>query len=524
MDFPYFKNDFYSSSDSCCDEIALRDFDDESLQMDFQQQFPSLLELEDLCREAESVEQVSDEDFRNEDPVCVYLMQMGEYPRLSLKEELKITQKIERYRQEYCSQIFTSHFVQTGLLRIMDELLLRKCRLERTINVSITNASLKNRALEIIRLNLATLRTLYEQNQATYSQTFSKSQPMPVRRKLLKQMRRRDVKCRHLAYEMQLQLPIVRNLYESLKSIFERMQVLYLEVKRFENEASVSDSQSRMRQELHRLMRQTQMTPKMLKRFIEKTNKIQARYENFKRKLCAGNLRLVVSIAKNYQSRGISFLDLIQEGNTGLMKAIDKFQACRGYRFSTYATWWIRQAVTRSAANQARTIRVPLHVVGTMRKVREAHQKLIQQIEREPTMEEIARSTGIRLKEALTVLQMNRNLVSLDQPASRYDDSVIGDFIEDTREESPVERINCEAIRENLNELLFDLSYREREVIRLRYGLANGHLYTLDEVGRFFALTRERVRQIEIRAIKKLQHPTRFEALAEMMPDVEMEE
>ena len=145
-------------------------------------------------------------------------------------------------------------------------------------------------------------------------------------------------------------------------------------------------------------------------------------------------------------------------------------------------------------------------------------------IEREPTMEEISRSTGIRLKEALTVLQMNRNLISLDQPASRYDDSVIGDFIEDTREESPVERVNCEAIRENLNELLYDLSYREREVIRLRYGLANGHLYTLDEVGRFFALTRERVRQIEIRAIKKLQHPTRFETLAEMMPEIEIED
>ena len=505
MDFPYFKNDFYVSPDSCYDGVAIRDYEDESQQLDFQQQFPSLLELEDLCREAESTEPIPDEELRNEDPVCVYLMQMGEYPRLSLKEEQVITQKIERYRREYCTQIFTSHFVQTGLIRIMNELLMRKCRLERTINVSITNSHQKNRALEIIRMNLATLRTLYQQNQTAYPVAFNKSQPMQLRKKLLKQMHRRDVKCRHLAYEMQIQLPIVRNLYDSLKHLFERMQTLYLEVKRFESDPTAEETRSRMRHELHRLM-------------------LQARYENFKRKLCAGNLRLVVSIAKNYQSHGISFLDLIQEGNTGLMKAVDKFQAYRGYRFSTYATWWVRQAVTRSAANQSRTIRVPLHVVGTMRKVREAHQKLIQQIEREPTMEEISRSTGIRLKEALTVLQMNRNLISLDQPASRYDDSVIGDFIEDTREESPVERVNCEAIRENLNELLYDLSYREREVIRLRYGLANGHLYTLDEVGRFFALTRERVRQIEIRAIKKLQHPTRFETLAEMMPEIEIED
>ena len=275
MDFSYFKNDFYVSPDSGYDGIALRDFDEESQSLDFQQQFPSLLELEDLCREAESAEQqIPDEELRNEDPVCVYLMQMGEYPRLSLKEEQVITQKIERYRREYCTQIFTSHYVQTGLMRIMNDLLMRKCRLERTINVSITNSHQKNRAMEIIRLNLATLRTLYEQNQAAYPVAFSKSQPMQLRKKLLKQMRRRDVKCRHLAYEMQVQLPIVRNLYDSLKHLFERMQVLYLELKRFENDPDATETRNRTRKELHRLMRQAQMTPKMLKRFIEKTNKI----------------------------------------------------------------------------------------------------------------------------------------------------------------------------------------------------------------------------------------------------------
>ena len=326
-----------------------------------------------------------------------------------------------------------------------------------------------------------------------------------------------------LTAEMQLQLSVVRSLFESLKNISEQMSVLYLEMKRFQNDPMMRDAVSRMRRELHHFMAITHQSPRMLQRFVQKTEQIQKRYEDVKRELSAGNLRLVVSIAKNYQNRGVAFIDLIQEGNTGLMRAVDKFQFQKGFKFSTYATWWIRQAISRAIVNQGRTIRVPLHVVGAMKKVREARQNLIQQIEREPTIEEMAKSSGIRLSEAMTVLQMNRNLISLDQPVNRYDESVFGDFIEDKREESPMERINCEAIRERLNDLLFDLSYREREIIRLRYGLANGHLYTLEEVGQFFELTRERVRQIEAKAIRKLQHPTRYEKLADVMIESESE-
>jgi len=519
MDFSYFKEDDFSQADSFQDTVMLRGYDDYSHQNELQQRFPSLLELEELCSEAEVPQEISRED----DPVFIYLSQMGEFPLLSSGDERKIAQKIERYRMDFCRQVLSSYYVQNSIEKILEELMFRKRRLERTVNISITNSVQKHRAVSIIRQNLKTLQYLLHENQAAFPLAFRVSTPLRTRRQTLKEMTRRRLKCMRLTAEMQLQLSVVRSLFDALKNISEQMSILYLEIKRFEKDPLMQDAVSRMRRELHRFMAMTHQSPRMLQRFVQKTEQIQKCYEDVKRELSAGNLRLVVSIAKNYQNRGVSFIDLIQEGNTGLMRAVDKFQFQKGFKFSTYATWWIRQAISRAIVNQGRTIRVPLHVVGAMKKVREARQNLIQQIEREPTIEEMAKSSGIRLSEAMTVLQMNRNLISLDQPVNRYDESVFGDFIEDKREESPMERINCEAIRERLNDLLFDLSYREREIIRLRYGLANGHLYTLEEVGQFFELTRERVRQIEAKAIRKLQHPTRYEKLADVMIESESE-
>ncbi|NBW87418.1 MAG: sigma-70 family RNA polymerase sigma factor [Planctomycetia bacterium] len=233
--------------------------------------------------------------------------------------------------------------------------------------------------------------------------------------------------------------------------------------------------------------------------------------ENLKPRACsnlaAGNLRLVISIAKRYRNRGLSFLDLIQEGNSGLMRAVDKFEHARGFKFSTYATWWIRQAITRAIADQSRTIRVPVHMVDAMTRVRNMARGFLQQHGREATIEELAGVAGLTVEETECVWRMSRRPLSLDQPLGEGDEGSVGEFVRDRREEDPLQEINRQSLRASIGRALESLTYREREIIRLRFGLADGYSYTLEEVGSIFAVTRERVRQIEAKAVEKLRQP-----------------
>jgi RNA polymerase primary sigma factor len=274
--------------------------------------------------------------------------------------------------------------------------------------------------------------------------------------------------------------------------------------------------------ELRYLMRITYETPATLERRVSRVKTYRFAYDAAKRDLSAGNLRLVVSIAKKYRNRGLSFLDLIQEGNTGLMRAVDKFECERGFKFSTYATWWIRQAITRAIADQSRTIRVPVHMIDTMSKVRQVTRDLIQELGREPSVEETAERAGLSMDDARVVIKMARQPLSLDQPVGDHEDSFFGEFLEDYRDDDPLYETNQETLKQQIHDAMQTLNYREREILKLRYGLADGYAYTLEEVGKIFQVTRERVRQIESKAVKKLQHPQRSKSLSSFVDGVDI--
>jgi RNA polymerase primary sigma factor len=268
-----------------------------------------------------------------------------------------------------------------------------------------------------------------------------------------------------------------------------------------------------VRRELRTLMMQTLESPRGLRERCRLLREQLTEFERVKRDLSSGNLRLVVSIAKKYRNRGLTFLDLIQEGNTGLMRAVDKYEYRRGFKFSTYATWWIRQAITRAIADQARTIRIPVHMIDVLTKLRNIQKRLLQELGREPTTEEVSALIDLPLEEVKRVLDIGRHPVSLDKPVGDGEDSSFGEFLEDSTSDNPVHCANNVILRQKIEALLKTLTWREREIIRLRYGLCDGYNYTLEEVGRIFKVTRERVRQIEAKAVRKLQNPVRSKVL-----------
>jgi RNA polymerase primary sigma factor len=254
-----------------------------------------------------------------------------------------------------------------------------------------------------------------------------------------------------------------------------------------------------MEEELSGLRSLILESPEELESRLKKIDVVFEEYDQAKRDLSGGNLRLVVSIAKKYRNRGLPFLDIIQEGNTGLMRAVDKYEYRRGYKFSTYATWWIR---------------VPVHMIETMSKLRGIQKRLLQEIGREPTLEEIAEVADMSIEETKRVMKISRHPISLDRPVGESEDSQFGDFIEDERQQAPSETATSEMLRSRINDVLKTLTYREREILKLRYGIGDGYTYTLEEVGRIFKVTRERVRQVESKAIRKLQHPVRRRRLS----------
>ncbi len=472
-------------------------------------------EIEELPSDDDlnSEEETEDDDSDStDDPVRMYLMQMGQIPLLSRQEEITFAQNIERTRSSYRHWMLASDFMLQGATRLLELVRDNKLRLDRTIEVSVTNTTEKKNVMRRIGPNVATLRALLAKNHADFYIAINKRESANSRRDAWKRLVRRRNKAVRLIEEMNLRTNRLQPLFEKLQDINTRMQELL--VQKNSPEQGINEEQAfKNREELHYLMRITYESPATLLRRIQRTDFHRQQYDAAKRELSAGNLRLVVSIAKKYRNRGLSFLDLIQEGNTGLMRAVDKFEYARGFKFSTYATWWIRQAITRAIADQSRTIRVPVHMIDTMSKVRLVTRELVQELGREPTVEETATRAGLTLDDARVVMKMARQPLSLDQPVGDFDDSYFGEFLEDYRDDDPLYETNQEALKFHIQEAMQTLNYREREILRLRYGLADGYAYTLEEVGRIFSVTRERVRQIESKAVRKLQQPYRSKAL-----------
>ncbi|XZE21830.1 sigma-70 family RNA polymerase sigma factor [Pirellulaceae bacterium SH449] len=458
-----------------------------------------------------------------EDPVRMYLMQMGEIPLLTRQQEVSAAKQIEVTRYDYRLWMLATDFMLQGATKLLEQVRDGKLRLDRTIEVSVTNATEKVAIMRRIGPNIKTLRHLLLRNYGDYYLAIDKSKPMEDRRNAWKRLVCRRNKAVRLVEEMNLRTNRLEPMFNKLIAIQNQMVTLKARIEEAKVHGhSDGDSVEKLTAEVRYLMRITYETPATLTRRVHRVIANRVKYDAAKRDLSAGNLRLVVSIAKKYRNRGLSFLDLIQEGNTGLMRAVDKFEYERGFKFSTYATWWIRQAITRAIADQSRTIRVPVHMIDTMSKVRQITRDLIQELGREPSVEETAARAGLSVDDARVVIKMARQPLSLDQPVGDHDDSFFGEFLEDHRNDDPLYETNQETLKQQIHEAMQTLNYREREILKLRYGLADGYAYTLEEVGKIFQVTRERVRQIESKAVKKLQHPQRSKSLSSFVDGVDV--
>ncbi len=449
---------------------------------------------------------------RIDDPIRMYLTQMGQIPLLTRKSEIALARKIEITRMGFRRKLLQCDYCARNALDLIQQVNEGTLSFDRTIKTSPAEKLVKAVIKKRLTMNCDTVDKLLKINQSLFKKSL-KSQGDKIDKDGLKRIHRNKRKIATLLEELSLRISKLQPMGKKLHGISQKMRQLEQILAEGGNRDITSDDIEAIKQELAGLQELVNEAPKQLDKRLRSIDNVFAQYEHTKRELSSANLRLVVSIAKKYHNRGLSFLDLIQEGNTGLMRAVDKYEYRRGYKFSTYATWWIRQAITRAIADHARTIRIPVHMIETMSRLRMASKTLLQKLGREATAEEIAEEAKMSIEETRRVLKISKHPISLDRPIGESEDSYFGDFIEDDDVDSPVASAAQEMLKERIDIVLKTLSYREREIVKLRFGIGDGYTYTLEEVGRIFKVTRERVRQVEAKAIRKLQHPVRSRKL-----------
>ena len=481
-------------------------------------------EIIDAADAQAAVEQAINEQGskRIDDPIRMYLTQMGTIPLLTREEEIRLAKKIETTRMIFRRMVLESDYAAQQAVNTLDQVHRGELPFDRTMRISTAEENAKEKVAARIPYNTQTVKRLLELNCESWEE-LAVAPNDKKRESIIEEMDGRRRKIATLLEECCIRTGRIQPLLRKLQAINRKMHDLKRRLEKAEKHPDRYDPEDTfvMGEEfagLRSLM--VEELPAMTNR-IRGIERVFNEYEQAKRDLSGGNLRLVVSIAKKYRNRGLPFLDIIQEGNTGLMRAVDKYEYKRGYKFSTYATWWIRQAITRAIADHARTIRVPVHMIETMSKLRNIQKNLLQELGREPTVEEIALKAKMPIEETRRVMKISRHPISLDRPVGESEDSQFGDFIEDERQESPSDSATSDMLRQRINDVLKTLTYREREILKLRYGIGDGYTYTLEEVGRIFKVTRERVRQVESKAIRKLQHPVRRQRLSSFVGGAE---